>query len=278
MLLMPDGMAALQVDIKRSEGPDETWYFDPDTYLEIARDGTGVDMGGASFPLRTIFDDFREVNGVMVPHWIETEWYTRHRVFEVTGAEINPEIDEKVFGLPVSTGMENLQGMKGTWDVKVEVRRRPGAPWDESRAKAEIVTFMNGALIVEHYQSDNVEVMRSLSYDPFKSTYRMTSVHGQRPYQDILEGNWQEPTEKEGEEGEEGVKMLALNNAETDTSFNMFGQNMHSGWALAEVGEDGFVVELSTSRDGGENWFNNARLTYAKPGTLPAMEEPAGAE
>ena len=258
-----DGMAAIQVDVKRPDESEESWYFDPETYLEIARDGVGADMGTQSFPLRTVFDDFREVGGVKVPYWVETEWYTRHRVFEVENVEVNPEVDAALFGLPVSTGMENLQGMAGTWDVKVELTRRPGAPATESRASSTIETHMNGALIVEHYRSENVETMGSLSYDPFKETYRMTLFNDQRPYPNVLEGAWDEESGK-----------LSLNNAETDTSFSMFGQVMHGGWSIGEVTEDGFVVEQSISRDGGENWFNNVRMTYAKPGTL---DDAAGA-
>ena len=32
-----DGLDALQIDLKRADGSTESWYLDPDTYLEVAR-------------------------------------------------------------------------------------------------------------------------------------------------------------------------------------------------------------------------------------------------
>ena len=77
-----DGIDALVVELTRSNGDVETWYFDPNTHLELARDSKGSDYGRPSNQ-RTFFDDFREVSGVQIPHYVEKQWYTRNRIWEV---------------------------------------------------------------------------------------------------------------------------------------------------------------------------------------------------
>ena len=49
-----EGQEVIQVDLTRPGGAEEKWYLDPETYLEVARDATGSDLGGQAFPQRKV--------------------------------------------------------------------------------------------------------------------------------------------------------------------------------------------------------------------------------
>ena len=96
-----EGMPAVGVKITRDDGSEETWYLDPKTYLEMARDCPGSDFG-RPMDQRTWFDDFREVDGVKLPFFTETQFYTRHRVMQIESVETNVEIDDALFAMPAA--------------------------------------------------------------------------------------------------------------------------------------------------------------------------------
>ena len=62
-----DGMPAIGIKLTRPDESVETWYLDPETFLEFARESPGSDFG-TPMPATTYFDDFREVGGIKVPH------------------------------------------------------------------------------------------------------------------------------------------------------------------------------------------------------------------
>ncbi len=83
-----DGVDAIGLELTRPDGHSETWYLDPEPFLEMGRVSPGNDWLGP-VEKRTYYDDFREVDGVMVPYYTEAEWYTRNRIMEIDEVVMN---------------------------------------------------------------------------------------------------------------------------------------------------------------------------------------------
>lgn len=246
-----DGMPALVLELTRPDEWKETWYFDPDTYLELARETTGSDFGRPSEQL-TIFDEFRDIDGVMIPHYVESQWYTRNRVIEVQDVMINGEVDEGLFHMPGPSGMDDFHQLAGDWSVKVESRQQPGAPMSESERTAQVEGRLRGALWELTYTTeDDRNVVSQLSYDRFGEIYRWVTIDDTSTYMDVQEGNL-----------EDGV--LTVSNLETDTRFETFGFTIKERNALSEISADGFVLTTENSMDGGENWFVSSKMTFSR--------------
>lgn len=247
-----DGLPAIGIKLTRPDESVETWYLDPETYLEFARESPGSDFGNA-MPATSYFDDFREIGGVKIPYYVEMQWYTRDRVMHVEKVEVNVDVEDAIFAMPVPEGMGPVIDMAGNWAVKTSIRQQPEAPWQESEREGNVVTRMRGAQIEEAAtSSDGTEQFWTLSYDRFKETYRFSSINGQTNHLDILEGTF-------NEEGQ-----LVLSNVETDTSWSGFGMTFHSRATILDIGKDGFTVHTEISIDGGENWFLAAKEEYTR--------------
>ncbi len=246
-----DGQRALKLQLTRPDESVETWYLDPETYLEIGYDAEGSDFGRPQ-PQRAFIDDFREVDGVMVPHYVEKQWYTRLRIMEVDQVETNLEIDDGLFHMPLPGEMNLMQAMVGTWNVKTEQRRSPEAPWQENQVTSTIAARMGGALLEETFVGpDGIEGLRTYSYDRFKERYRLTQINSFTSHLDVQEGAF--------EDGR-----LTVSNAETDTAWQGFGQTFHQRLSFFDITPDGFKAEAEQSVDGGENWFVNRKATYTR--------------
>ncbi|MCG8461627.1 MAG: DUF1579 family protein [Holophagales bacterium] len=246
-----DGIETLQIDLKRPDDTSESWHLDPSTYLEVARVSPGSDFG-RPMPQRTFYDDFRSVDGVMIPHYIETQWYTRNRVQHVKSVEINPELDPSIFEMPPPPGMEPWIALAGNWKVSVERTPGPGAPTTTSERSSKIEMLLGDTVMQESYESDGDEVLVSLGYDRFHEVYRRVAVDSDRGQLDV----------QQGAAGENGS--FAFDNLETGTSLSMGGRTIHLRTTYSDLSADGFVVKTEATMDGGESWFTASTATYTR--------------
>jgi hypothetical protein len=247
-----EGRDALALGVKRADGLEETWYLDPATYLEIARESPGSDFG-RPVPQQTFYEDFRKVGGITMPFRIDSNWYTRERALEIASIETNVAVDDASFRLPPPIGMGPLQSLAGNWKVTFSRRSQDGAPWTDGERESTIDASLGGAMMQERYKStEGSEVMRSFTYDRYRKRYRITDINEQQTYLDILDGDFDES------------KRLVLSDIDTGTPALMFGLTIHSRLALFEIGPDGFKVEEDYSIDGGKNWVNVLKATYTR--------------
>ena len=248
-----EGMPSIAIELTRPDETVETWHLDPETYLEIGRISPGSDFGSPA-EQRTFYDDYREVNGVMIPYLQEAQWYTRDRVMLVEEVKVNVDVDEALFKMPPPPGMGDLLQLVGNWEVKVEETQRPGADWEESSRKAVIEAKLNGGMLEERYEMSNgYEVVRNITFDRFKNTYRITMINGETTQLDVCEG-----TKEDGR--------IVASNVETGVKQYAMGGMMQFNHQLSifDVSEDGFKVEHARSMDGGENWFTFMKVTYTR--------------
>lgn len=97
-----DGIATIGLKVTLPDGREETWHLDAETYLEVAVEREVVDFTQASEPVhqRTFFDDFRPVDGLVLPHWVEQEFNHRLESMTIEHWELNPELDPAAFTGP----------------------------------------------------------------------------------------------------------------------------------------------------------------------------------
>ena len=247
-----EGQRTIGIELSRPDETTETWYLDPATYLEVGRHSPGNDWLG-EVERSAFFDDFREVHGVMVPFYTENQWYTRNRVMEIDEIEINVEVDNKLFRMPLPPGMKELISLVGSWNVAIATRQRPGDDWQESERSSTIAAEMNGGLLEERFtMSSGVEVRRAFSYDRYNERYRVTQIDSRRNWLNVQEGTF-------GEDGR-----LVISNVETGTTWSTQGMTFNDRAAIFNISDDGFEIEYETSIDGGENWFVSGKATYTR--------------
>lgn len=97
-----EGFETINLKITLPDGALETWYLDADTYLEFASDSQIYDHTQLREPMnmRTFFDDFRQVDGLVFPFQIEWEFWARLESMTVEQVTVNPEIDPTRFSPP----------------------------------------------------------------------------------------------------------------------------------------------------------------------------------
>lgn len=88
-----------KLEVALKDGPTEIWWIHSKTFLRTFMETDGYEYGRKA-PMEVFFGDYRKVNGVMMPFFIEQEWHTRHRVFNINKIEANVAIDEKIFAMP----------------------------------------------------------------------------------------------------------------------------------------------------------------------------------
>jgi hypothetical protein len=247
-----EGSPAIGVEVDRGDGSAETWYLDPRSFLALARVSPGNDVFGP-VERRTYYDDYRDVDGVKLPFYVEAQWYTRQFVYEVASVETNVAVDDAKFGLPLPPGMAPLAALAGSWKVALSSRQHPGAPWEESERTSQTEARLRGALIEERYATaEGIEVVRCFTYDQFHKKYRVTQIDGRRTQLDVYEGDFDDSGR------------WVVSNVATGTSWSGFGMVFHTRLSISDIGPDGFTLEHETSTDGGETWFLDAKAAYAR--------------
>jgi len=245
-----EGISTIAVELTRPDGAKETWYLDPTSFLEVARESPGSDFG-RPMTQRTYYEDFRKVSGLVVPHHTETQWYTRDRVMEIRSIELNTQVDDAMFKLPPPPGMGPVLALAGTFKVALSQRDNPQADWAESQRESKIDALLRRSLLEERFTGEGHDVVRTLSYDRFRERYRLTEISSESRTMDV-------------EEGPLAEGKITLTNVETGTSLEMFGTTIHSRTVFHDIGPDGFQIDRDVSTDGGKTWFTAAKAAYTR--------------
>ena len=98
----PDYIDGRPVEVVQGSGPRGlvvTLYFDQQSglltrYVRYGRSPIG------RLPTQVDYADYRDINGIMIPHTWTFSWLDGRDLFEVTNIELNVPIDESVFGRP----------------------------------------------------------------------------------------------------------------------------------------------------------------------------------
>ncbi len=90
------GRDAYHLQVIISPGVTRDVFFDTQTHLIVRETGAGEQFD---------YDDYRAVNGIQTPYWIELHQGNHDYKISVTRAEINSSIDNSVFDFPRTAGI-----------------------------------------------------------------------------------------------------------------------------------------------------------------------------
>jgi hypothetical protein len=99
-----EGKPALRLKVTFSSGAsgiEQIWFLDVETFLLLRKEMSGEEAErDLERPRSWYFDDYRPVNGVLMPYWVYVEepLFSREYVFETI--EVNVPIEDAVFEPP----------------------------------------------------------------------------------------------------------------------------------------------------------------------------------
>lgn len=256
-----EGEELWELVVTRNNGAVERWYLDPGTFLPRTRLSTGAD-GPMAKPRRSDFYDYREVpGGVRIAHRVEVEVGYNFEVMEVQEAEVNPEIGDEEFRMPLSEGMERIRGLAGRYKVTYESRPDPAVPIvEQGEMEVEVRPAYGGALLEEELTYPMLatprRVKRWRSWDRSQEIYRTALFDSMTGHVDVLEGRF----EDDGR--------LVVSDVGTGTSWTASGRTYHTREVTYDIGSEGFRVDLESSFDGGKTWAGKVSFVYSRiPGS-----------
>ncbi|MEM7355048.1 MAG: PQQ-binding-like beta-propeller repeat protein [Acidobacteriota bacterium] len=96
-----DRGAAWALRLTRPIGAVETHFVDQVSHLAVERHSE-VHAHDEIWPLQTYYSDHRPVAGLVVPHLIELEFSSLHRLWRIESLEVDPPIEPDLFTPPAS--------------------------------------------------------------------------------------------------------------------------------------------------------------------------------
>jgi len=249
-----EGTPALHIDVQLKGAGKESWYLDPASFLEVARVSTTADFG-EPLEKRSYFSDFRPEGKLVLPHRIEMEYGSRNEVIEIKSVTLNPPLEAARFAQPPPEGMEALGPLAGAWDVTIETRPGPRAPWSGHAATSTIAARQSGGVLEESFtdsnQGQSVQVMRLWSFDRFHKVYRVVESDTIGFQLNVLQGALADGR-------------LTASNETTGTSWKTEEEEFLTRLILHDIGTAGFQMESERSRDGGKTWVTQVKYTYKR--------------
>ena len=249
-----DGLEMYVLTLTRPDMSAETWFIDTQTYLVYKSITPWVDF---AFPLEAeaYYDDYREVNGLLLPHYVEQTFRTRHRVTVIEEVIINPAFDSQVFRMPPCPHMEKITHMAGLWDVQVEMINRAGN-W-------QVVDTVSSGF--EKLPGEGLQ--GSISYEVnFPVTTSFTINYNRRTdnYQLVVYNEFYSTTELFNGSFLDGS--LIFDNLpepeQNETSAGANAQQPYMQFIFNFSDDKSFVVERKRSLNHGENWQDTERMTF----------------
>lgn len=247
-----EGVAVYVIKVTRPNENFETWYLSKDSYLEYKRVSVWVDF---AYPVEaeTYFEDFRDVNGLIIPFYVEKMFSQRNRVLEIQDIELNTDIDQAIFEMPQNENMQKLHFILGNWDVKVEAfspRRNRWFPVDQTISK---IGYVGNNLIEENIQYTANYVMPiklQYSYHLASKSYRVNLYNGFSSEMEFMLGHWNDTS-------------FVAENTQIHFQDTTFTKNF-GRFQIILKNDDEFNLLIQNSFDKGKTWVNRQRLTYSK--------------
>lgn len=246
-----DGIDTYVIKLMKSNGLVETWYLNKTTYLEVKSISDWVDFG-MRVSAESYFDDFREVDGLIIPFFVERMFGQRDRMLVIENIKLNTSIDESIFEMPKSNEMQKLAFLAGTWNVKVEIPGRNNT-WRQvdqtvSNAHFEATNNLRQDISVSEYYVQPMILNYSFYKD--RNKYRLTIYNGFSSSTDLYEGTFidgvftADNTSVKYIDAESNAALLQL--------------------SIYDITPDAFMMEIKSSDDKGATWKPAYKLSYSR--------------
>ncbi len=251
-----DGLEMYVLSLTRPGMPEETWYIDAHTYLAYKSITPWADF---AMPMvaESYYDDYREVRGLLLPHYIEQTYSTRHTVTEIEQVFVNPDFDNDIFRMPACPHMEKLAAMAGNWNVQVEMMTRAGSLhiFDQVSGTFEKTgrDILQGSISYE--VRFPVTTRYTLNYNRHTGRYQLVVYNELHSTTHLFNGNWVDGS-------------LVFDNLpeeqQNEASAPSAGQQPLTQYVFTFADEQTFLLERNRSANNGESWQQVKRLTYSK--------------
>ncbi len=245
-----DGVDVYVLKLNRANGNTETWYLDKKTYLPYKYESYWVDFGYRVIS-ETYFDDYRKVDGVVVPFFSERTFWQRDRILQIDNIEFNTKMCCSKFHMPKSKEIEKLSFLPGEWNVIAEAWHPRANRWYRTDSTSSSIEFAATNLIQENISYDRHFVQTKIlnfSYNATAENYRVTIYNGFSSDIDVYEGGFTDTTFV--------VNSVNIGCDTTNTSVYRY--------QYGDIEDDSFILEIKSSADKGENWNPMARMSYSR--------------
>lgn len=219
---------------------DETWYINAQTYLPYKSISRWVDFA-VGVNGETFYDDYRSVNGLLLPHFIEQTYSTRHTTTRIKEVFVNPLVDSSRFAMPLCEHMNQLLSLQGTWKTQVEYMTRRGA-WQTFDTIKSTFTHcrekntLHG--VVSYEVNFPISNSYTINYNRQTNNYQLTVYEDLYSSSSVYRGSL-----------DEGKVVFDSEEVRYIINFN---------------GETGFTLERKRSPDNGVTWQEVERLTFMR--------------
>jgi hypothetical protein len=247
-----DGMEMFKIKLTKKKNQIETWYLNTKTYLEYKLESNWSDFGRPS-PAETYFDEFNKIGNITMPFYVETSFGTRHRVTEIQNVEINPQLDMTIFEMPKSNEINKLKSLEGKWSVIVEALGRRGFFKADSTTSCIKYASSGNLLkeVIEYEAFYKFKLNLKYTYNGNTQKYRVSTFNDFNSELNILEGVLKENT-------------LTVDNTGVDFKGVSEENKEFTRIEIKDIKPEGFIIEISSSRDKGETWNVHQKMNYSR--------------
>lgn len=240
-----EGLDVFVLKLTRNNGKEEKWYLDANTYLEYKCESKWVDFA-QELPSETFFDDFRKVDGLVIPFFVERTFWQRDRLMQIENVEINPTFDNKLLDMPKREEIKKLAFLEGKWDVKMEAMSRRGT-WRSMGQTLSAIDFASTSVLQEKIKVERtfpINITLSYTYNDNCGKYRISLLEDLSSSFEVFEGDFSD-------------NIFVFDNAkEKMATFTQF--------TLSDIGDEGFTLTRRISRDQGKTWQDRDKFTYTR--------------
>ncbi|MEN8120148.1 MAG: hypothetical protein ABFS35_07365 [Bacteroidota bacterium] len=246
-----DGIDVYVIKLTRPSGKFETWYLNTKTYLEYKYESEWVDFAFSS-PAESYFDDFRKINGIIIPFYIERTFRQRNRVTQINNIEFNNKVDESLFKIAKSKEIEKLAFLAGKWDIKCNIWF-PGYGWYPVDSTVSEIKFVSTNLLHEEIEYDAIlpqSKKTNYTYNSSTKKYRLSVFNRLSSNIEVFEGDFTDSS----------FTVENTNISYGDTTVNRsFSQIIYS-----KLEKDSFILEIKNSNDKGKTWNPSDKFIYIR--------------
>ncbi len=245
-----EGVDVYKIKLTRDNKWEQVWYLNAETFLEYKMESPWTDFAYPTSQF-TYFDEFTEVEGVILPFYFERTFGTRYRVTEIEKVEINTNIDSSIFNPPLSEEIERLKQLAGVYTVEVKSFSRRG--WRVTDNTESVIEFSFHNILKEKilYQR-SIPIAREINwtFDDKAKEYRMIMLNDFYGTASVLTGNFNDSA-------------LVVNNVNVNLKKDE-EPDVHIKYEIKNITPEGFSIHTYVSRNKGVDWQPQEQLNYSR--------------
>lgn len=248
-----DGNELVALELTRADKLPETWFLYAKSFLPYKYISQWVDFT-VPVPAETFFDDFREVEGIMIPFYMETVYSTRLIITQLEQVDVNPDTSDTIFSMPVIAEIRKIEPLKGEWNLEVEMMTRSGQWRTIDNSSATFGFTPDGRLQgqLAYDVAFPVHATMCLSYNHQLAKYQLSVFSEMFATTDLYTGNFEDATLVLDD-------LYAMATVETESRTSL------TRYTLSMPDNGRFVIERHRSTDKGETWMALERIHFTRP-------------